>query len=111
MTLGSNTWRQGARGPMMTGRANADTIPTGRMQTFTGAVPARPPIKYPIRGQLSAVEREVLELIRHRPRDLKEASDALAIGEWSIVRAALDHLVNRSLAEEVRGYPTTWRAL
>lgn len=69
--------------------------------------------KYPIRARLSKRQADVLNLIRVKPRDLKEASEALGIGEWSIVAQVCRQLVNRGLVEEVADAATrpTWRAL
>lgn len=93
----------------MSGRA-PETMATGHLKHAPGASPHFP-YRYPHRANLSPRQADVLELIRVKPRDLREASEALGIGEWSIVAQVLHQLVNRGLATEVHGYPTTWEAI
>lgn len=108
--IGSNTWRRPGHGrPPMSGRTSPDTIPTGYAH---GHYPARM-VKYPVRAGLSARQREVLELLRHRPRHLRELAEALNIGEWSICAQAAHQLCNRGLAEIVpdAAIRPTWKAV
>lgn len=81
--------------------------PTGGARPFWSSRPER------ILGftDLKPLHLDVLELIRITPRNVREVAESLNLGEWSKARWALDGLVNRSLAVEVHGYPTTWRAL
>lgn len=96
--------------PMMWGGAPA-TMASGHITARAASPASNFPYRYPLRAELSPLQADLLELIRVGPRDMKEAAEALGIGEWSKARHALDQLVRRELAEEIHGYPTTWRAL
>jgi hypothetical protein len=65
------------------------------------------PPKYPGRGQLSAEQRDVMNLLTVRPRGTTEIADALNI-EWPTAAHTIVCLRRRGLAVEVSRRPSVW---